>query len=96
VRLSVHPEAQAEFLRAVQFYSQESARAPIRFIDEVEAAYAEITEFPNRYSLYDRVNRVKQLHDFPFSIIYRATDDVVRVLAVAHGKRRPGYWQKRK
>jgi hypothetical protein len=28
-------------------------------------------------------------------LVYRLRDDVVEVLAVAHGKRRPGYWQSR-
>jgi hypothetical protein len=32
---------------------------------------------------------------FPFSIVYYTVDDIVRVVAVAHGKRRPGYWRRR-
>jgi toxin ParE1/3/4 len=32
---------------------------------------------------------------FPFSIVYYIVDDIVRVVAVAHGKRRPGYWRVR-
>ena len=33
---------------------------------------------------------------FPFAVVYRvAADDSIRVLAVAHHRRRPGYWQAR-
>lgn len=32
---------------------------------------------------------------FPFSLVYRLRDHEVEVVAVAHGKRRPGYWQPR-
>lgn len=32
---------------------------------------------------------------FPFSIVYYVVDDVVRVVAVAHAKLKPGYWRLR-
>jgi len=32
------------------------------------------------------------LHGFPYSLIYRLQDDAVRVIAIAHHCRRPGYW----
>ncbi|MBI3247119.1 MAG: hypothetical protein HYZ50_11505 [Deltaproteobacteria bacterium] len=33
---------------------------------------------------------------FPFALVYRiAPDDLVRLLAVAHCKRRPGFWRSR-
>jgi hypothetical protein len=38
---------------------------------------------------------VKILSAFPFSIIYWVTDDAIIVLAVAHHRRRPGYWRGR-
>jgi hypothetical protein len=36
------------------------------------------------------------LHRFPYGIIYRLLgDDVLEILAIAHHKRRPGYWGRR-
>jgi len=32
---------------------------------------------------------------FPFSIVYYVADDTIRIVAVAHAKRRPGYWRTR-
>jgi hypothetical protein len=32
---------------------------------------------------------------FPFSLVYHLRGDEVEVLAVAHGRRRPGYWRSR-
>jgi len=32
---------------------------------------------------------------FPFSIVYRETQDQILILAVAHHYRRPGYWLQR-
>jgi plasmid stabilization system protein ParE len=33
---------------------------------------------------------------FPYSVFYRLREDHVRILAVAHQKRRPFYWRKRR
>ena len=35
------------------------------------------------------------LRRFPFSLIYRIAGDQLRILAVAHRRRRPGYWSQR-
>jgi hypothetical protein len=32
---------------------------------------------------------------FPYSLIYAALVDEIRILAVAHHSRRPGYWRDR-
>jgi plasmid stabilization system protein ParE len=33
---------------------------------------------------------------FPFALIYRIDGDRLRILAVAHRRRHPGYWSERK
>jgi hypothetical protein len=35
------------------------------------------------------------LRRFPFVVFFQDLEDEVRVFAVAHGKRRPGYWLRR-
>ncbi len=35
------------------------------------------------------------LRRFPFSIVYCVVDDVIRIVAIAHAKLRPGYWRSR-
>ncbi len=35
------------------------------------------------------------LRRFPYSIVYRALEAEVRILAIAHQRRRPGFWNKR-
>ena len=35
------------------------------------------------------------LKKFPFRIVYRSIGDRVLVVAIAHAKRRPGYWRDR-
>jgi hypothetical protein len=32
---------------------------------------------------------------FPFSVVYHVVDDLIRIVAIAHAKRKPGYWRTR-
>ncbi|MHB0958931.1 MAG: hypothetical protein ACYC0X_26630 [Pirellulaceae bacterium] len=32
---------------------------------------------------------------FPFVVIYRVTTDRIEIVAIAHGRRKPGYWKRR-
>jgi hypothetical protein len=46
-------------------------------------------------SSYLRGTRRLLLQRFPFSIIYRVESTWVLVVAIAHQRRRPGYWRRR-
>jgi toxin ParE1/3/4 len=35
------------------------------------------------------------LHRFPFSVVYLDEADELNIVAVAHNKRKPGYWKAR-
>ncbi|WP_417738002.1 type II toxin-antitoxin system RelE/ParE family toxin [Rosistilla oblonga] len=32
---------------------------------------------------------------FPYVIVYRVATDRIEILAVAHGRRKPGFWKER-
>ena len=40
--------------------------------------------------------RILPIHRFPYSLVYRHQGDDVRVIAVAHQSRAPGFWLKRR
>jgi hypothetical protein len=44
---------------------------------------------------FDSGRRVYALRRFPYLVIARITSTELRVMAVAHQRRRPGYWTKR-
>ena len=46
-------------------------------------------------SLIEANLRRLMLTRFPYALIYSATDDLLHVVAVAHARRRPGYWRPR-
>jgi len=59
---------------------------------ELDRAVDLILRTPQRWPLYVHGTRHYLLRRFPYSIVYREMSGVVRVVAVAHGRRRPGYW----
>jgi len=92
VTLRIHPEARHEFQRAAAYYRTISPALAARFILEVESAFKEIALFPNRFAIKIAPARAKPLDVFPFLVHFFEEENTVHVIAVAHTKRRPGYW----
>jgi hypothetical protein len=65
------------------------------FLRFVRYAVEEIAEAPGRW-LRGPHARKRVLGRFPFSIHYRFDDREIVIMAVAHQKRRPGYWSRRR
>lgn len=70
---------------ASESFSQEVAR-----IARLAGAHPELGS-PGRH----RTRRL-YLKRFPYTLIYRLQSDSVRIIAVAHQSRRPGYWAGRR
>ena len=95
--IAFHPEAAAEFEEALCWYSERSERAAKRFDEAVSKALRDIEQAPDRWPLIDRRHRFRILENkFPYHVIYRVDGDVLTVIAVAHHRRRPRYWQGRR
>jgi hypothetical protein len=56
---------------------------------------AQIAAHPQLYSIYTKNTRRRVLEKFPYSVIFQEKEEVILVAAVAHAKRRPGYWRGR-
>jgi len=54
-----------------------------------------IVQAPHRCPSYLYGARRLVLHRFPFSIVYLDDPETVNIVAVAHAKRKPGYWKMR-
>jgi plasmid stabilization system protein ParE len=85
----------AEVRGAAHWYRERSPAAAEAFLVEFERALLRIAEAPEMWPVIDAERRRFVLRRFPFSIVYRVHSGQVEVLALAHGRRRPGYWRKR-
>ena len=91
-----HPEADAELEEAALFYESRLAGLGKSFAAEVERTIALVREFPEAGSQVGPRRRRVLVARFPYSIVYRHDSDAIVIVAVAHQRRRPGYWRWRK
>jgi toxin ParE1/3/4 len=96
-KVTFHEEADSEIYEAALYYEEKAADLGLLFLDEIEKAILRILANPMAYpSVGDEV-RQAIVSRFPYSILYVIeSDEHLRVIAVAHQKRRPGYWKIRR
>jgi len=90
-----HPYAKTDIKNAAEWYDNKVDGLGLEFMLEVKAAESKIIKNPETWPLYEQGTRRIILKRFPYSIVYLITDDKNLIVAVAHNKRKPGYWEKR-
>lgn len=95
--LIIHPKAADEARRARLWYEGRSVAAAKSFARKLEVAIDHILDAPESWPSVEEPYRRYLMHRFPFGLIYRYDSDseTVTIFAVAHLKRRPGYWATR-
>jgi plasmid stabilization system protein ParE len=89
--------AQIEFDDAVDYYAEHaSTRVAEAFVVDVQHARQRLVERPEIGTPISQRLRIVHLRHFPYSIIYRHSADTITIHAVAHQRRRPGYWSGRR
>jgi len=90
-----HPEAEAEFDRDVEYYEQFQPGLGLEFAEEVYATITRIIQYPDAWSPLSKNSRRCLVNRFPYGVIYQIKSRSLRIIAVAHLNRRPGYWKER-
>ena len=90
-----HPLAADEAQAAERWYRERNETASRRFQRELDRAIEQISERPESGSPYLGNTRRALLRRFPFFVVYRVRGGELEIVAVAHARRRPGYWRAR-
>ena len=93
LKVIYQPEAEAELLEAIPFYSPEGDSDP--FLAMINHHIGEIASAPERFPKVGRSIRRSVVRKYPFIIFFKDYPDHVRILAIAHTSRRPEYWRRR-
>jgi plasmid stabilization system protein ParE len=93
--VEIHPDAIIEAQAARIWYEARSPAAGRGFLEELDRAVERISENPARWPESREGTRRFLLRRFPFLIVYREQTHAIQIIAVAHGRRRPGYWRER-
>ena len=88
-----HPLAEQELIDAAVYCEEENQGLWLEYLSEVEHAANLLARYPSTGSVIRGSIRRVILPKFPYSLLYRVVDqEVIRILAVAHHKRKPRYW----
>jgi toxin ParE1/3/4 len=91
-----HEKAIAEVHEAAAWYERQRPGLGAKFRLALEAAVARIQQNPQIGLPYRATPfRYCLVRRFPYVLFFGEGAHTLRVLAVAHGRRRPGYWQSR-
>jgi toxin ParE1/3/4 len=96
LKLVVLPAAEADLSDAVDHYIEEAtAQVAADLQREVKRVAALLAELPGLGHKVSPTARAFGLKRFPYNLVYRVTKDTVLIVAVAHQRRDPGFWQER-
>jgi len=92
-RVFFEHSAGRELQEAADFYDLEQQGLGDEFLDAVHEALGDLLEFPESCPVLLGDTRRLVLERFPYSILYWIDGDAIAVSAIAHQRRRPGYWE---
>ncbi len=87
--------AEEEMTEASVFYEAATSGLGAGFLDEVGRVINILRVHPDLGQPVGQGFRRVLLHRFPFSLVYSVEVDAILIVAVAHQRRRPGYWKDR-
>lgn len=94
---SLHPGAEQDLADAIDFYLDNAGPAIAqRFLDEFLRVARLLTAHPDIGTPAARGRRTFPLRVFPYSVVYRAGDNALRILVVRHQHRKPGHGSARR
>ena len=97
MNLVILPLALGELKDAATFYeTNANAELGVAFVAEFDRAVSDILANPYVGVVFRGTRRRYLLRRFPYSIFYQIAADEIRIVAVAHQRRRPSYWAGRK
>lgn len=93
----IHSKARAELDKAIAYYEQQKAGLGLALQSAIEQAIGRIQQNPQVGAPYKTTEfRHYVVQRFPYVVFYAELEEPIWIVAIAHGKRRPDYWRRRK
>lgn len=88
-----HEDAESELDAAVAYYESQSQGLGTAMISEIMHAVRRIQQYPQSFPPYnDQGVHSYLVRRFPYTVFYLELEDHIWIVAIAHQRRRPGYW----
>jgi toxin ParE1/3/4 len=100
MKLIISTPARDELREAAHRYEAVSIERRRHFMRAVMSAFRLIRDQPTLFATYEGMPKPSKfrrsfVNGYPYVIIYDVEDEQVSIVAIAHGSRMPGYWERR-
>jgi plasmid stabilization system protein ParE len=96
MRITFHAAADREAEEVADYYDRQLPGLGAEFYRELGTILYLLNRNPWMGVAYFGPYRRVLMQRFPFSVYYEVAGDLIRIMAVAHQHRKPGYWKKRR
>lgn len=95
-RVHLRRIAKRDIREAVSWYRARDPELADRFLDEVFKTLTMLERFPNTggpvFGIADAATRQLPVDNFPYHVVFKRFPHRLSVLAIAHDRKKPGYW----
>ncbi|MBF0547733.1 MAG: type II toxin-antitoxin system RelE/ParE family toxin [Candidatus Riflebacteria bacterium] len=93
---SFHPEAEAEFVEAINYFEEVKIDLGYEFAVEIYSAIEMATAFPKAWPIIEDNIRRCLVNRFSYGVLYSEEKEEIYIVAIMHLRREPDYWKHRK
>ena len=93
--IAFHPGAERDLVEAFEWYAERNPDSAIAFRSAILKARSIIIRSPKTWPSYHCGTQKYKVKHFPYKIIFRVSEKLVQIIAVAHDRRRANYWADR-
>ena len=98
MRVQLADGARADVLAAARWYDEQRPGLGDEFVDAVLAAGVVIEANPLAWPTWPAIQRDPPVRRHPmrrFPVYFQVLPELIEVIAIGHGRRRPGHWLRR-
>jgi len=92
---SFHPEAEQEFLKAIDYYEDKQSGLGQDFAIEIYSTVERVLAYPDAWPNIERDIKRSLVRRFPYGVLYSKIETEIIIVAIMHLNREPDYWMTR-
>ncbi len=94
-RLTILPQAELDLGDATAWYEEQRTGLGDELLNELDSVVQRVVESPFQFPQIKSDVRRALLRRFPYAVYFRATSEIVELIAFLHQHRDPRTWDKR-
>ena len=95
MKYSFHPDAESEFINAIEYYEGCENSLGYDFAIEVYLAIERAASYPQAWPIIEPEIRRVLVRRFSYGVLYSVASEEIFIVAVMHLHRGPAYWKDR-